>query len=82
MGPFETIHLNAEGIRSYCERYGETIWNVSHTLGSIPKITASSQVCDKLEEEIQIRIPIALLPERRQWRDERLASLAKLRRSD
>ncbi|GAU98154.1 hypothetical protein RvY_09334 [Ramazzottius varieornatus] len=82
MGPFETIHLNAEGIRNYCERYGETIWDVSQTLGFVPKISASSSVCDKLEEDIQRKIPIDSLAERRQWRDEKLASLAKLRRSD
>ena len=36
MGPMETIHLNAEGTQNYCDRYGETIFNVSSDLGPVP----------------------------------------------
>ena len=36
MGPMETIHLNAMGLKKYCETYGETIYNVSKTMGDIP----------------------------------------------
>ena len=36
MGPMETIHLNAEGTQNYCDRYGDTIFNVSEDLGPIP----------------------------------------------
>ena len=36
MGPMETIHLNAEGTHNYCDRYGETIFNVSSDLGPVP----------------------------------------------
>ena len=36
MGPMETIHLNALGLKKYCETYGETISNVSKTMGDIP----------------------------------------------
>ena len=36
MGPMETIHLNAEGTQNYCDRYGDTIYNVSSDLGPIP----------------------------------------------
>merc|ERR1712156_433223 len=36
MVPMETIHLNAEGTQNYCDRYGETIYNVSSDLGPIP----------------------------------------------
>ena len=36
MGPMETIHLNAMGLKKYCETYGETISNVSKTMGDIP----------------------------------------------
>ena len=36
MGPMETIHLNAMGLKKYCETYGETIYNVSKTMGEIP----------------------------------------------
>lgn len=36
IGPMETIHLNAMGLKKYCETYGETIYNVSKTMGDIP----------------------------------------------
>ena len=36
MGPMETIHLNALGLKKYCQTYGETITNVSKTMGAIP----------------------------------------------
>ena len=36
MGPMETIHLNAHGLKKYCETYGETIYNVSSTMEGIP----------------------------------------------
>jgi L-gulonate 3-dehydrogenase len=79
MGPFETIHLNADGVRNYCERYGDTIWNVSQTFGPTPKLSSDGEVCAKVEKEIQEVIPLATLEERRQWRDDRLAQLAKLK---
>jgi len=36
LGPMETIHLNADGIKNYCEKYGNTIYNISSELGDIP----------------------------------------------
>lgn len=36
LGPMETIHLNADGIKNYCEKYGHTIYNISSELGDIP----------------------------------------------
>ena len=32
----EVIHLNAEGLKKYCEVYGETIYNVSTDFKGIP----------------------------------------------
>lgn len=31
MGPFEVMHLNAQGMQNYCELYGENITNVCST---------------------------------------------------
>ena len=28
MGPFEVMHLNAQGMQNYCELYGENITNI------------------------------------------------------
>lgn len=35
-GPMEVIHLNAEGLKKYCEVYGDTIYNVSTDFKGIP----------------------------------------------
>ena len=36
-GPMEVIHLNAEGLKKYCEVYGDTIYNVSSDFKGIPE---------------------------------------------
>jgi len=80
LGPLEVAHLNAEGMRSYCDRYGETIWNVSQTYGAVPEWrrtdgAEATKVCDQLEE----MTPLDSLEERRKWRDARLTALASLK---
>merc|ERR1712156_1107668 len=75
MGPMETIHLNAEGTQNYCDRYGETIYNVSSDLGPIP--TGWKQETEKGKAEVAA---LEDLYKRRVWRDKRLAALAKLKR--
>lgn len=32
LGPLETAHLNAEGMKNYLERYGKTIYDVSKSM--------------------------------------------------
>merc|ERR1712002_540178 len=85
MGPMETIHLNAEGTQNYCDRYGQTIFDVSSDLGPIPTGWKQETEEDKAEvaqlhEAMYQVIPIEKLDERRVWRDKRLAALAKLKR--
>jgi len=85
MGPMETIHLNAEGTKNYCDRYGETIFNVSSDSGPIPTGWRQESVEDRREVESLHRamcqtIPEDKLTDRRIWRDRRLAQLAKLKR--
>jgi len=86
MGPMETIHLNAEGTQNYCDRYGETIYNVSSDSGPIP--TCWKQESDedkatvaKINSMMCTTVPESELYNRRLWRDQRLAALAKLKRS-
>jgi len=81
LGPLEVAHLNAEGMRNYCERYGETIWNVSQTYGAIPdwrqtEGAEAATVCDQLEQ----MTPLEDLEKRRKWRDARLTALATLKK--
>ncbi|XP_068630228.1 lambda-crystallin [Battus philenor] len=79
LGSLETAHLNAEGMKSYIERYGETIYHVSTTMGEIPRMTESKSagtICDQLNA----MVPINRLPERRAWRDACLTRLALLKK--
>jgi len=85
MGPMETIHLNAEGTQNYCDRYGQTIYDVSSDLGAIPTGWKQETEADKLEvstlhSTMCETIPVEELYRRRVWRDKRLAALAKLKK--
>eukprot|EP00088_Acartia_fossae_P046074 TRINITY_DN49692_c0_g1_i1.p1 TRINITY_DN49692_c0_g1~~TRINITY_DN49692_c0_g1_i1.p1 ORF type:complete len:101 (-),score=34.01 TRINITY_DN49692_c0_g1_i1:116-418(-) len=86
MGPMETIHLNADGTQNYCDRYGETIYNVSSDSGPIPTAWKQENDEDKkfvgdLEAMMCSTVPLEELNTRRLWRDKRLAALAKLKRN-
>ncbi|XP_018016472.1 lambda-crystallin isoform X4 [Hyalella azteca] len=77
MGPLETAVLNAEGMRSYLERYSHIMHSVSADLKgpadwSLPAAEPIIQQLDQL-------FPLDKLKERRQWRDERLIAFAALR---
>merc|ERR1711915_586369 len=67
MGPMETIHLNAEGTQNYCDRYGQTIYNVSQDSGPIPEgwkqetETARAEVAS-LASTMESTSPLAELP--------------------
>ena len=50
IGPLETMHLNAEGVISYCERYSEGMKHVLSTFGPVPEFSGAtvervSEVC-------------------------------------
>lgn len=77
IGPFETCHLNADGMLDYCKRYGEGIYKVSNTFGPNPKLHESSQ---SIHDEICKLSPLESIAERRKWRDTRLTALAKMKR--
>ncbi|CAH1644385.1 unnamed protein product [Spodoptera littoralis] len=78
LGSLETAHLNAEGMKSYIERYGETIYNVSKTMGDIPRMTTSKSA-DTICEQLNKMVPLDKLQERRAWRDACLTRLALLK---
>jgi len=79
MGPLETAQLNADGFLDYCQRYGETIHQVSmDSASTIPKFTA--QGAAEIDEGLQALIPNSKLGERREWRDRNLAQLAQFKR--
>ncbi|WAR06742.1 CRYL1-like protein [Mya arenaria] len=76
MGPFETAHLNADGMKNYADRYATMIEGVMSTLKSNDRF--GGPVLEQIRTELEARIPLCDLQERRQWRDRRLAALTQL----
>ncbi|NP_001091202.1 crystallin lambda 1 L homeolog [Xenopus laevis] len=50
LGPLETAHLNAEGFKSYCERYGEGIKRVLATFGPVPEF--DGETAEKIDQAL------------------------------
>ena len=80
LGPMETAHLNAEGFKNYCERYGKTIHAVSETMGANPQY--KGETMEKINKELEEMTPISNLPKRRQFRDDSLTKLSQLKRDN
>ncbi|XP_006004077.1 lambda-crystallin homolog isoform X2 [Latimeria chalumnae] len=80
LGPMETMHLNAEGFKSYCEQYGEGMKRVLKTFGPLPEF--SGEDMEKINQEMceATSADPEHLSARRQWRDSCLARLAKLKK--
>ncbi len=80
MGPWETAHLNAEGMESYRVRYADMIYNIQQDFKPPEKM--GGPTLDVIQRGMEnIAGPLESLPERRQWRDRRLVALAKLKAS-
>ncbi|XP_020920812.1 lambda-crystallin homolog isoform X1 [Sus scrofa] len=79
IGPLETMHLNAEGMLSYCDRYREGMKRVLKTFGPIPEF--SGAVAEKVHQAMCVKVPDdpEHLAARREWRDGCLMRLAKLK---
>ncbi|XP_007940717.2 lambda-crystallin homolog [Orycteropus afer afer] len=80
IGPLETMHLNADGMLSYCDRYSEGMRRVLKTFGPIPEFSGAAvqkvnqAMCEKIPDDPKH------LAARRKWRDECLLRLSKLKR--
>ncbi|OTF78194.1 lambda-crystallin-like protein [Euroglyphus maynei] len=77
MGPWETAHLNANGMREYFDKYAKGIHDVSMTFGPVPIMEGPT--ADLIVKEMSQAIPLERLEQRRKWRDERLVELASLK---
>ncbi|XP_041055501.1 lambda-crystallin homolog [Carcharodon carcharias] len=79
MGPFETIHLNANGLKNYFKCYDVGMKRVSSSFGPVPEF--SGEALEKINQAMSQRIPPdpENLNARRQWRDSCLAALTKLK---
>jgi len=78
VGPLEICHLNAEGMREYAEKYNRGYLNVCSTMGPAP--SWDGEVLEKISAQLEAKVPVEKLQERRKWRDQRLAGLAKLKK--
>lgn len=63
---------------NYCERYAETIHNVSKTLGPIKLFEGTA--LNNVDQQLTAQVPLENLQEKRAWRNNCLASLAKLKK--
>jgi L-gulonate 3-dehydrogenase len=68
------------GMENYCERYGQGIHSVSNTFGPIPKMTPENVVKTTIHQQLCDMVPLDKVQERRKWRDDSLAHLAKLKK--
>ncbi|OXU20636.1 hypothetical protein TSAR_008475 [Trichomalopsis sarcophagae] len=78
LGPFETAHLNAEGMKKYCETYNNSIYNTSMTFGPTPRFVGPQ--ADEISEQLNAICPLDKLQERRAWRDLALTKLSVLKK--
>ncbi|XP_065758244.1 lambda-crystallin homolog [Muntiacus reevesi] len=80
IGPLETMHLNAEGMLSYCDRYSEGMKRVLKTFGPVPEFSGAT--AEKVHQAMCVKIPddAEHLAARRAWRDGCLMRLAQLKR--
>lgn len=73
------ISLNLLGMMNYCERYGETIYTVSKTLGPVTRFEGVD--LQNVNRQLTCQVPLEKLQEKRAWRNQCLASLAKLKQT-
>lgn len=79
MGPYETAHLNATGMKEYFEKYAKGIFDVSMDLKPVPKM--EGPVAQQINDYWHSKIPVDKLAGRRAWRDQRLTALAQLKKN-
>ncbi|XP_078050328.1 beta Hydroxy acid dehydrogenase 1 [Augochlora pura] len=78
LGAFEAAHLNAEGMKKYCETYKNSIYDTSMTFGPTPRF--EGEMAEKISEQLNEMCPLDKLQERRAWRDEALTKLSLLKK--
>lgn len=80
MGPMQTIHLNAEGVHSYCERYSDMIYDISSQSGPPVPMDKNSPHIGKVFEQLCDVTPMEDLEKRRQWVRSGVMQIQQLKR--
>ena len=57
--------MSITGLASYCDRYGEMIYNISSQMGPTPKLDSSSEAAKRMEKDLVAKIPLDQLDARR-----------------
>jgi len=78
LGALEVAHLNAEGMKNYCDRYAKTIYSTSMSLAPVPKMEGAA--ADDVAAQLNQLTPLDKLAERRTWRDLCLTKLSVLKK--
>lgn len=63
---------------NYFERYAKTIYDVSVTMGATPRMEGPTAV--EMAKQLEVKVPIEKLQERRAWRDMCLTKLSELKK--
>jgi len=79
LGPMEVTHLNANGVEEYAHKYNAGYLNVCKDLKPAPS-WESPELLAKVKMQLEAKVPLDQLDERRRYRDVRLAALAKLKK--
>ncbi|KAK3097163.1 hypothetical protein FSP39_006975 [Pinctada imbricata] len=72
--------LDKPGIVDYCKRYAQGAYNVQQETFKPVPVMYDVETAEKIQKEYQASLPLDKIPERRKWRDARLAGLAKLKK--
>ncbi|XP_011303705.1 lambda-crystallin homolog [Fopius arisanus] len=78
LGAFEAAHLNAEGMKKYCETYNKSIYDVSQTFGPTPRFIGKE--AENISKQLEEMCPLDQLQNRRAWRDLALTKLSILKK--
>lgn len=77
-GPLEITHVNANGVADYCHRYNRGYLNCCETMGDAPPW--DGELLEKVRAPLEKQVPLDELKKRMEWRDVRLAALAKMKK--
>lgn len=78
LGFNENFFNIVSGMEEYFAKYSRGIYDVSMDFGPVPKM--EGKVGDLITSEMNKKIPVNHLAERRKWRDDRLIALSQLKK--
>lgn len=64
-------------MKDFCSMYGEPLYELQRQSG--PPIRLEGAPLEKIQEELERQIPLDKINERREWRDQKLVELYKLK---